>query len=160
MCSFTDKKVSEFIQAKKHWDGHHKTKKAVSRVGRQENGSRVGRQENGSWVLNKEVIVGVSGQQVSLDTSPYIWIGHLVEGPGIAKSGDAIAIEEAVNGCPEPLVQALRSILKHNFFPGMLVLSSITQEDKERARNEIEGKPVRIMEEEEGHKRMDEPKAE
>ena len=33
------------------------------------------------------------------------------------------------------------------------MLSSITQEDKERARNEIEGKPVRIMEEEEGNQR-------
>ena len=63
MCSFTDKEVSQFIQAKKRRDDHHKTKKAVSRVRRQ---------ENGSWVLNEEVIVGVSGQQVSLDTSPYI----------------------------------------------------------------------------------------
>jgi len=43
MCSFTDKEVSEFIQAKKHRDGHLESKKAVTRVGRQ---------ENGSWVLN------------------------------------------------------------------------------------------------------------
>jgi len=116
MCSFTDKEVSEFIQAKKRRDGHLETKKAVSRVGRQ---------ENGSWVLNEEVLVGVSGQQVGLDTSPYIWIGHLLEGPGVAKPGDAIPVEVPLNSQRlEPLVQALRSILKHNFFPGMLVLGA------------------------------------
>lgn len=116
MCSFTDKEVSEFIQAKKRWDGHLEAKKAVSRVGRQ---------ENGSWVLNEEVIVGVSGQQVSLDTSPYTWIGHLLEGPGVAKPGDAIPVEVSLSSQRlEPLVQALRSILKHNFFPGMLVLGA------------------------------------
>lgn len=116
MCSFTDKEVSEFIQAKKRRCGPLNTKKAVSMVGRQ---------ANGSWVLNEKLIVGPDGEEVSVEESPYIWIGHLLEGPGLARPADAIPIELPLNKDQlKPLVQALQSLLKHNFFPGLLLLGA------------------------------------
>lgn len=116
MCSFTDKEVSEFIQAKKRSCGPLTTKRAVSMVGRQ---------ANGSWVLNNNLIVGPDGKEVSIDESPYIWISHLLEGPGLAKPADAINIELPLCTEPlKPLTQALRSILQHNFFPGLLVVGA------------------------------------
>ena len=61
--------VSKFIQANKYSCGPLITKRAVSMVGWQ---------ANGSWVYNT-FIVGPDGKEVSIDVSPNIWISHLLE---------------------------------------------------------------------------------
>ena len=118
MCSFTDKEISEFIQFKKRRDGHLDTKRAVSKVGLQ---------NNGSWVLNDQVIIAPDGRAVSTEDSPYIWLGHLLEGPGLAKPSEAIPVHLPLGTHHlSELVHALRPILAHNFFPGMLLLGACT----------------------------------
>ena len=60
---------------------------------------------------------------LNVNSSPYIWLGHLYEGSGIAKTADAIPVE--LN--PDMLcllLLKLRSTLQHNFFPGLLVIGA------------------------------------
>ena len=116
MCSFTDKEVNEFIQFKKRRDGHLDTKRAISKVGLQ---------DNGSWALSEKVIIGNDGEPIPPEDSPYIWIGHLLDGPGVAKPSDAIPLSLPLNKKQlQPLIVALKSILAHNFFPGMLLFGA------------------------------------
>ena len=116
MCSLNDKELSEFIQAKKRRDGPLPTKQAVSRVGRQ---------EDGSWVLNENIIVSAGGAIVKKEDNPYTWIDHLIAGPGIAKPSNAINIPSPLDSkAMIPLINALQSVLQHNFLPGMMVLGA------------------------------------
>ena len=64
---------------------------------------------------------------MSAEDSPYIWRGHLLEGPGIVKPSEAIAVHLPL--CSDqlpPLVHALRPILAHDFFPCMLLFRACT----------------------------------
>ena len=116
MCSFNDKELSEFIPAKKRCGGPLPTKQAVTHVGRQ---------EDGLWVLNENIIVSASGVIVKED-SPYTWIGHLTARPGIAKPSDAINIPSPLDNKAviRPLINALQSVLQHNFLPEMMLLGA------------------------------------
>lgn len=116
MCSFTDKELREYVQEKKRQHGEIETKRAVSRVGCQ---------EDGLWVLNEKLIIDENGRQVSLDDSPCIWLGHLYEGPGISKSIDAIAVPLPLDVdmlCS--LATKLKAIMEHNFFAALLLIGA------------------------------------
>ena len=118
MCSFNDKEVSEFILFKKRRDGYLDTKRAVSTVGRQ---------PDGSWVLNADIIVAPDGESIEAKDCPYISVGHLHEGPSLAKPSEAVPVCLPLSSQSlHPLVDALRSILGHKFVPGMLVLGACT----------------------------------
>lgn len=104
------------FKPKKRRDGPLNTKQAVSRVGRQ---------EDGSWVLNESLIVDADGTTVEKEDSPYTWVGHLTSGPGIAKPTDAIEVTLPLDSkALIPLVKSLQSLLQHNFLPGMMVLGA------------------------------------
>jgi hypothetical protein len=55
--------------------------------------SQVGKQQNGFWVLNSILTVDEDGNTVTLDDNPYIWVGSLYQGFGIAQGRDAIVID-------------------------------------------------------------------
>ena len=115
MCSFTDKELSEYVQEKRQ-HGEIETKRAVSRVGCQ---------DNGLWVLNEKLIINADGKEVSVDDSPCIWLGHLYEGPGIAKNVNAITVPLPLDAkVLIELATKLKSIMEHNFFAALLLLGA------------------------------------
>lgn len=102
MCSFTDKELSEFIQAKKRIHGTLEIKHAVAYVGKQ---------ANGYWVLNSELTVNEDGDRVSC---PYIWLGCMHDGRAIAKATDAVTVPLPLSTENiAPLLSQLRDILHH-----------------------------------------------
>jgi len=118
MCSFTDKELSEFIQAKKRIHGTLEIKHAVAYVGKQ---------ANGYWVLNSELTVNEDGDRVSCEDSPYIWLGCMHDGRAIAKATDAVTVPLPLSTENiAPLLSQLRDILHHNFYPGVLVIAACT----------------------------------
>lgn len=113
MCSFTDKELSEFIQAKKRIHGTLEIKHAVAYVGKQ---------ANGYWVLNSELTVNEDGDRVSCEDSPYIWLGCMHDGRAIAKATDAVTVSLPLSTENiAPLLSQLRDILHHNFYPGVFI---------------------------------------
>ena len=116
MCSLNDSQVSDFVQAKKRLHGPMSSKLAVAKVGKQ---------QSGVWVLNSNVTVNQDGIPIGMDENQYIWLGAMYQGPGIAREKDAIPVELPLNANTlSPLLLKLRDILKHNFFPGVLVVSA------------------------------------
>ena len=80
--------------------------------------STVGRQPDGSWVLNADIIVAPDGESIEAEDCPYIWVGYLHEGPSLAKPSEAVPVCLPLSSQSlHPLVDALRSILGHTFFP-------------------------------------------
>ena len=71
-CSLSDK---EYIQDKKRNAGHLPLKTAVSHVGQQ---------EDGTCVMGENGCFSACGESIPMETSRFVWIGHLYQGVGVA----------------------------------------------------------------------------
>ena len=74
-CSFTDTQLSEFIQFKRRETGSIPVKRAVSHVGRQ---------DDGMWVLGDDIYISPQGKLVPVEGSKYVWLGSMFRGAGVA----------------------------------------------------------------------------
>lgn len=115
-CSFNDYQLCEFIQQKRRAAGKLPKGYAVMKVGQQ---------EDGSWVFGEDIYLHENGTQMDASESKYVWISHLYTGPGIAPQDSSCSIDLPL--CTDPLTSLIlhmRDMLKHNFYPGLLVMGS------------------------------------
>ena len=111
--SFQDHQFSQFIQIKRRIAKQIPTKKAVAVVGPQ---------ENHVWVLGANVHISSDGNHIE---SEFIWISDLYMGPGVADKASACKIHLPLNDQSlEPLLAQLKVIMKHNFFPALMLMGS------------------------------------
>ena len=75
-CSFQDQQLSEYIQIKHRSAGPLATYQKDVR--------HVGRQGQNLWVMGSDVHIDSLGNLIDKINSPYVWIGHLYSGPGVA----------------------------------------------------------------------------
>lgn len=76
-----------------------------------------------TWALSPQVIINNDGD-VDPDSS-YIWISHLYTGPAIADHYSACTIDLPLNPhALVPLINHLKMIMGHNFYPSLLVLGA------------------------------------
>lgn len=116
-CSFSDKELAEFFQFKKRNAGVLPLKYAVSHVGQQ---------EDGTWVLNSNAYFNSDGKEISAESSQYIWLGNMFNGPGIASEGRQCTIHLPLSTDPlTSLLHALRCAMAHNFYPCVLTMAGI-----------------------------------
>ena len=115
-CGFNDFQLAEFIQQKMRNAGRLPTKKAVQKVGPQ---------EDGTWVLGPDIYINPEGEIIDPSQSQYMWISHLFDGPGIASQREACPIKQPLTTeSLHALVQHLAATMEHNFVPSLMVLGS------------------------------------
>lgn len=115
-CSFQDHQLSQYIQIKRRASKHIPTKRAVSLVGPQ---------NNHVWVLGPDVHISSDGDYINADDSEYIWISDLYTGPGVADNASVCNINLPLNvESLEPLIHQLKLIMRHNFFPALMLMGS------------------------------------
>ena len=77
------------------------------------------------WVLSRDLQIDEKGSVIDLSTSPLVWIGHLISATGVAPEETSLRISTPLSTCSlRPLVETLRTVLKHNFCAGMLSLGA------------------------------------
>ncbi len=115
-CSFSDKELAEYIQSKKR-NSHSITKKFS--VG------RVGQQADGTWALSGSVYISSTGEVMSIESSRYVWIGHMFCGAGVARDTDQCRIELPLTTDPLcALLERLKVHYGHNFMPCVLTMAA------------------------------------
>ena len=115
-CSFSDKELAQYIQFKKRSMPLLKRKYAVQKVGKQ---------WDDTWVLSSRMHLYPCGNEVEVEDSMYVWIGHVYDGPGVAKSSDECAIELPLTTDPlSNLMTTLQRHFKHNFFPCVMTMAA------------------------------------
>ena len=115
-CSFQDHQLSQFVQIKRRMAKHIPTKKAVSLVGPQ---------DNHVWVLGADVHITSDGHYIDAEEREYIWISDLYTGPGVADKASACKIRLPLNDQSlAPLLNQLKVIMRHNFFPALMLIGS------------------------------------
>ena len=116
-CSFSDRELSEFIQFKKRSTRPLPLKSAVSHVGLQ---------ADGTWVLGRNAYFSSDGEAIEIQRSRRVWIGDMFEGTGIATATQQCAIQLPLSTKPlQHLLQALKSVMKHNFYPCVFTMAGI-----------------------------------
>lgn len=114
-CSLSDKEIGEYFQHMK----------STSDIPKKTAVRRVGLQPDGTWILSRNVYVSSQGEVVSAQDSSYIWIGHLYDGPGVARDNEECLINLPLSSDPlNHLLCQLKAVLKHNFMPCVLVMAS------------------------------------
>ena len=114
-CSFSDKELSEFIQFKKRKAQALPVKFAISHVGLQ---------PDGTWILGNQAYFSSEGKAIQCNESKYIWIGDIFYGMGVAAESQKCAISLPLTTAPlHSLLQALKVVMKHNFFPCVLTMA-------------------------------------
>ena len=115
-CSFQDQQLSEFAKIKRRIANQIPTKKAVKVIGPQ---------NTDLWVLGPDIYISNTGNQISSEESDYIWISHLYNGPGVAPNTSTCLISLPLSSEPSiDLLEKLKSIMKHNFFPAVFTLAA------------------------------------
>lgn len=115
-CSFNDFQLAEFIQQKVRRAGRLPVNKAVEAGGQQ---------EDGTWVLGPKVYIDSKGELIEANQSKYIWVGDMYEGPHIAPHHTACPVKLPLTTSPlHSLLEHLKSMMKHNFYPSVMVLGS------------------------------------
>lgn len=110
-CSFTDKD----IQIKKRRSDLPK-KSAVQKIGKQ---------GDLTWVLGSDICISCSGSQMAMSDSKYIWISNVFSGLGIPLQSSSCDISLPITTqVLKPLLSALKTHLKHNFYPALLLMGS------------------------------------
>lgn len=119
-CSFQDNQLAQLIQIKRRAVKSMPCKQAVSVVGPQDPDCNM-------WVLSADVHISGNGNEISKEESDYIWIGHLYSGPGVADNSSACKIQLplSIKGL-KSLLENLKVIMKHNFFPSLLMIASFS----------------------------------
>lgn len=114
-CSFIDKQLAEFIQFKKRRSRNIPTKNAVTIIGLQPHEK--------IWVLGPNIFIDTSGHEVDPNECCSVWLGNLYNGSGVSRLGLPIHLPlNAANLLP--LIDAMRTILKHNFPPALLAMGA------------------------------------
>ena len=117
-CSFQDQQLSEYIQIKYRSAGPLPVKKAVQHVGKQ---------DQSLWVMGPNVHIDSLGNLIDKNNSPYVWIGHLYSGPGVAPQATACNINLPLSVEPLSLMlEGLKQIMQHNYYPSLMVLGACT----------------------------------
>lgn len=114
-CSFSDKELNEYIQIKKRKSNFSK-KNAVQKIGKQ---------GDSSWVLGDGISISSSGNLIDSSDSSYVWISNLFSGLGIPQ--ESVSCEIGLPLSTEVLGQLLNSLkshLRHNFYPALLLMGS------------------------------------
>ena len=115
-CGFNDYQLAEFVQQKL---------RSAGKISKTRSVENVGQQKDGNWVLGPDVYISRKGKPVDPKKSQYVWISHLYEGAGIAKSKEACDIELPLTTKPlEQMIELLQVTMQHNFVPSLLVLGS------------------------------------
>ena len=110
--SFQDQQLSEYIQIKHRSAGPSRVKKAVQHVGKQ---------DQSLWVMGPDVHIDSLGNLIDKNNSPYVWIGHLYSGPGVAPQATACNINLPLSVEPLSLMlEGLKQIMQHNYYPSLI----------------------------------------
>ncbi len=113
-CSFSDKELREYVQFKKRNSPSLAKKLTVGKVGRQ---------ADGTWVLSSNAHLSSSGALIPIKGSPYVWIGDIFIGHGVARDTDQCSIELPLTTDPLcTLMECLRVRYGHNFMPCVLTM--------------------------------------
>lgn len=114
-CTLSDKELGEYLQQKKR----------VMELPKKYAVQRVGLQEDGTWVFSSSVHLSSCGQIIEASHSSYIWIGRVYSGAGVASRVDECTITLPLTSNPlQELLQRMKSLLKHNFMPAVMVMAS------------------------------------
>lgn len=117
-CSFQDCQLSEFIQIKKRRIRQIPIKKAVSMMGPQ---------THDFWVLGRDLYINSHGALITPEESDYVWISDVYAGPRVADISSSCNICLPLNESHlAPLLNQLKVVMKHNFFPAMLLVGGCT----------------------------------
>lgn len=107
--------LAEFIQHKRMSSGKLGVKTAVNKVGPQ---------ADGTWVLGPSLYFSQKGELIDSDSSQYIWISHLYDGPGIARQTTACNISLPLNTeSLEDLYAWSRKYMCHNLVAGSCAMA-------------------------------------
>ena len=82
----------------------------------------VGPQTDDLWVLGRDLYINSDGAHITPEESDYVWISDLYAGPGVADISSSCNICLPLNESHlSPLLNKLKVVMKHNFFPAMLL---------------------------------------
>ena len=124
-CSFCDNEFGDFLLFKKRTASQLPLKTAVSHSGLQLSSSREV-MPSSVWVLGPDIIIGKDGKSIDPKESNFVWIRHLdCRSTGQAVTAVPVSICHPLGSSGlHQLIDAMGSIMGHNFYPAILALGS------------------------------------
>ena len=114
-CSFNDLQLAEFIQQKLRSEGKLRTKKPLSVVGEQ---------EDGTWVFGPDVYYSSKSELVDPEHTIYV-DRTFIRGTWNSASSTSCDIHlPLTTDCLREVICHLQSLSQHNFIPTLLVLGA------------------------------------
>ena len=124
-CSFRDNEFGDFLLFKKRTASQLPLKTAVSHSGLQLSSSREV-MPGSVWMLGPDIIIGKDGKPIDPKESNFVWISHLdCRSTGQAATAAPVSICHPLGSSGlHQLIDAIGSIMGHNFYPAILALGS------------------------------------
>ena len=126
-CSLRDNEFGDFLLFKKRSiTSQLPTKRAVSYCGLQ---LGIEREilPTSVWVLGPDLFIGKNGQQINPNDSNFVWLSHLdcraAAGVSLPSVAVPVHLPLGTAGLLQ-VVDAMKSIMRHNFFPALLALGA------------------------------------